>query len=218
MNYNIAKEMMIKNQLRPNQINESYLIDLFQKTSKEFFLPDKIKKFAYIDDEIELLNNRYYLSNLNIAQMLKYSDFNKNDNILHIGALTGYVSVLISKLVKQVYAIEQNQKLYKLLEENINKLKINNIKTLNYKHEEGYKISSSYDVIFIDSVIEEIPINLYTQLRNSNSKIIYLQKINKHLSHGIKLIKNSENMYKKKLFDSFSKSNSLFVEKIEFKF
>ena len=27
-----------------------------------------------------------------------------------------------------------------------------------------------------------------------------------------------QDMYKKKLFDSFSKSNSLFVEKIEFKF
>ena len=77
-----------------------------------------------MDNEIHLIKERYYLSNLQIAKMINYSNFAKSDKVLHIGALTGYVSILISKLVSKVFSIESDNDLFEQLKTNINNNKI----------------------------------------------------------------------------------------------
>ena len=116
MDYIKTRELMVKNQLRPNGISSNKILDLFLSVPKENFLSNEMKPFAYIDNEILINKNAYYLSNLNIAKLIQYSNLNINDNLLHIGSLSGYVTVILSKLVQNVTAIEKNIDLYNLLE------------------------------------------------------------------------------------------------------
>ena len=44
---------------------------------KELFLPEDIKSIAYIDDDIYLNESRYYLSNLQIAQLIQNANLIK---------------------------------------------------------------------------------------------------------------------------------------------
>ena len=57
MNYNEARQLMVDNQIKPNKVNDKKIIDLFQIIEKELFLPEKKQKHAYIDCEIEIVNN-----------------------------------------------------------------------------------------------------------------------------------------------------------------
>ena len=152
MDFSEARKMMVINQLKPNNIKNDAILDLFMNVSKDSFLPDEKRSSAYSDNEIHLIKDRYYLSNLQIAKMINFSNFDKSDKVLHIGALTGYVSMLISKLVSKVIAIESDIDLYDQLIKNIDNNKITNIDTLNSEHEIGYNKFQPYDVIFIDSV------------------------------------------------------------------
>ena len=218
MDFSEARKMMVINQLKPNNIKNDAILDLFMNVSKDSFLPDEKRSFAYSDNEIHLIKDRYYLSNLQIAKMINFSNFDKSDKVLHIGALTGYVSMLISKLVSKVIAIESDIDLYDQLIKNIDNNKITNIDTLNSEHEIGYNKFQPYDVIFIDSVTELIPDDIYMQLNNNHGRLVTIERIDSNLGKGIQVTKNNENYMKKIIFDSFSKSICGFKKNIEFVF
>ena len=87
---------MIENQLRPNKISDPRIISIFHEIEKENFLENDFRGLAYSDVDINLTDNRGYLKNLHIAQLIQYSNITKNDKVLHIGGLTGYVTLILS--------------------------------------------------------------------------------------------------------------------------
>ena len=216
MDFKIAKESMVNNQLRPNKIYEKSLLDLFMTIDKELFLPEDIKSIAYIDDDIYLNESRYYLSNLQIAQLIQNANLKKSDKVLHIGGLSGYVSLILSKMVSKVFIIEKDKNLFETLNNNLKNNNINNITLLNKDHETGYSLAQPYDVIFIDSVVEVIPKNLKDQLISENGRLITIEKVNNNLGKGIKITKNNTSYFKEILFDSLSNLSSIFKKKITF--
>ena len=68
-----ARDLMVENQLRPNKITETTILDLFRNTKKEDFLSEELKKISYSDLDINLDTNRGYLKNLHIAQLIHNS-------------------------------------------------------------------------------------------------------------------------------------------------
>ena len=88
----------------------------------------------------------------------------------------------------------------------------------NFKFVSNCEKEKPYNIIFIDSVIESIPDNLYNQLDDANGKIISIEKINSNLNRGMVIIKNDNNFYKDYIFDSFIKSKVNFELEKRFQF
>ena len=205
MNFEQARGIMVENQLRPNKINKPEILNIFLKIEKEMFLSENLKGIAYSDVDIDLISKRGYLKNLHIAQLLQYSNINKTDNVLHIGALTGYVTCILSKLSNKVIAIENNDELFQQLKNNIDKLKLKNIEIYNDNLKTGFKEESPYSLIFIDNPITNIPNEILDQLSTKRGRIIMIKKISDNLGKGMLIIKNDNNFNKEILFDTFSK-------------
>ena len=104
MNFNFQKtrELMVENQLRPNRIRDVTILNLFKSISKENFIPDNKKHLTYSDTNINLLSSRGYLNNLHLAQLIQFSEITKLDKVLHIGGLTGYLTVIISNICIEI--------------------------------------------------------------------------------------------------------------------
>ena len=217
MNFEIARELMIHNQLKPNNIFNENILDLFNNIDKEVFLPDQKKEMAYIDNYIYLSEKRYYLTNLQIAQLIQSADIYLNNKVLHIGGLTGYVSLILSKLCSHLFVVEEDINFFKILKDNIKKFKISNITLINNANENGYLKEKPYDVIFIDSVIEKISDHLLNQLQNDNGKFITIKKITNNLAKGIKITKSKKSFYEETIFDSLNQLPSIFKKNIKFK-
>ena len=217
MNFEKARISMVENQLRPNKINNSNILNIFNEVAKEQFLSNDLINIAYSDIDINLIKNRGYLKNLHIAQLIKYSDIQKEDNILHIGGLTGYVTLLLSKLCKFVYVVENDKVLLKKLEDNLSKFQINNIQIINNDFKIGYKEKSPYNLIFIDCPSENFSKNILDQLHPNLGRLIMIEKINKEFGKGIRITKNKNNYNQEILFDVFS-NFILYEHRIEFLF
>ena len=126
-NYQKARDLMVENQLRPNKIQDANILDIFKAVPKEVFLHEENRAATYSDLDIHLSGNRGYLKTLHIAQLIKSANIKKNHKILHLGGLTGYVSVLMANLCKEVIVVEPNSKLKSSLEKNIILQNISNI-------------------------------------------------------------------------------------------
>ena len=218
MDYQKARKFMVDNQIRPNNIQNNKILELFSSIEKENYIPEKYKDYAYFDDEINFDNNRSYLPNLHIAQLIQSANLKLNEKVLHIGSLTGYVTTILSNLVKDVVAIESAKDLFSTLERNIKKFNLNNVTPINDNYENGYMKNKPYDVIFIDSVTEFIPEIFYSQLNDSTGRILLIEKINSNLQKGVIITKNNTSYLKEYIFDSLLKSSPLFKLKEKFKF
>jgi len=168
-------------------------------------LHEENRATTYSDLDIHLSGNRGYLKTLHIAQLINSANIKKNHKILHIGGLTGYVSVLMANLCKEVIVIETNSKLKSLMEKNIILQNISNIKIVDGKLDCGFIEESPYDLIFIDNPINHLKDMIKQQLNNELGKIIMIQKVASNLNHAYKIIKSQNNYTKEYLFDVFTK-------------
>ena len=203
-NFEQARILMVKNQLRPNKIKEKVILDLFQSTPKENFVPEDFKTICYSDKDINILNNRGYLKNLHLAQIIHNAYIKKDDNVLHIGGLTGYLSLIIAQLCKKLIIIEEDDKIFLNLKNNLRNYNLNNIEIVKSILEKGYSSLSPYDLIIIDCPLYNFKKELIEQLNPNQGRLIYIEKLSDNLSKAYKLIRKNDTRNIQYLFDVFS--------------
>ena len=203
MNLEKNREVMIENQLRPNKITNSDVLQAFMNTSKEQFISEDKINICYSDQDIFIKDRRGYLKNLHLAQILHFADIKNNEKVLHIGGLTGYLSVLISKLCNKIYVTDNDQSFVDKIIKNFSNNEVTNGKVFKEEFSEGLKSEGLYDLIVIDCPQYNFNLNLLNQV-NVGGRIIYIEKINEELSKAYKMIKFDDNYSKVFLFDVFS--------------
>ena len=200
----IARKNMVINQLRPNKINEENILKIFEKIPKENYLDVSAVKNCYLDKNLDITDKRGYLKNLHLAQIIKYSEISSNDKVLHIGGLTGYFSVLVSSLCKELFVVEENKELFKLLEQNIKNIHTTNINIFNRNLLDGLNDSAPFNIIIIDGPIFKMNDNLKHQLVTNGGRLIYIKKIYDNLGKAYKIVKNEDLYSSEYLFDVMS--------------
>ena len=131
------------------------------------------------------------------------TDIKNDEKVLHIGGLTGYLSVLISKLCNKIYVTDNDQSFVDNIIKNFSNNEITNGKVFKEEFSEGLKSEGLYDLIVIDCPQYNFNLNLLNQV-NMGGRIIYIEKINEELSKAYKMIKYEDNFSKVFLFDVFS--------------
>ena len=203
MNLEKNREVMIENQLRPNKITNNDVLQVFMSTSKEKFISEDKINICYSDQDISIKDQRGYLKNLHLAQILHFAEIKNNEQVLHIGGLTGYLSVLIAKLCNKIYVTDNDQEFVENIINNFKNNEVTNGKVIKEEFSEGLKDEEPYDLIIIDCPQYSFNLDLLSQV-NVGGRIIYIEKINEELSKAYKMIKYEDNFSKVFLFDVFS--------------
>ena len=203
MNLEKNREVMIENQLRPNKITNNDVLQVFMSTSKEKFISEDKINICYSDQDISIKDQRGYLKNLHLAQILHFAEIKNNEKVLHIGGLTGYLSVLIAKLCNKIYVTDNDQEFVENIINNFKNNEVTNGKVIKEEFSEGLKGEEPYDLIIIDCPQYNFNLDLLSQV-NVGGRIIYIEKINEELSKAYKMIKFDDNYSKVFLFDVFS--------------
>lgn len=198
-----SKEVMIENQLRPNKIKDIKILNVFKSVSKENFISESYLNICYSDQDIKVKDTRGYLKNLHLAQILHSAQIKLNEKVLHIGGLTGYLSVMISRLCKEIYVTDNDPDCIKDISKHFDDLKISNGQVYKEKFSIGLLSKKPFDVIIIDCPQYEINLELLEQI-NNHGRIIYIEKINDELSKAYRMTKINDTYNKDFLFDVFS--------------
>ena len=168
--FNIARKNMIHNQLMANNIVEDYILKAFEVIPRENFLPFEKRPKAYLDEDIEIIADRYLIEPRIIGNIIKLSKIKKNHIVMDLACSTGYSSAILSKLSKKVFAIDNKTKLIEQAVSNIKKLNISNIVFLNKNPVNGLK--KKFDIIFIFGGVQYIPANLFDSLKSDGGSLI----------------------------------------------
>ena len=120
MNIEQARFNMIEQQIRPWDVLAADVLDLLMVVKRENFVPDAHKALAFADVELPLPGGASMLAPKIEARLLQDLNLKKHENVLEIGAGSGYMAALLAHkelLVRKVFKVLKAHKEFKALKD-----------------------------------------------------------------------------------------------------
>jgi len=148
MNFEKARFNMIEQQIRPWEVLNQKVLDLFTVVHREDFIPDEYKQLALADTSIPLGHGQVTMTPKVEARLLQCLDIQPNENVLEIGTGCAYLTALLANSASQVVSIDIYPDFTQLAERKLEKYHINNVTLETGDAVNGWE-QSSYDVIVV---------------------------------------------------------------------
>lgn len=165
MNVEQARFNMIEQQIRPWDVSDADVLALLSAVKREDFVPAAHQSMAFVDMEIQLSQGECLLAPRVQARLVQDAAIQKTDNVLEIGAGTGFMTALMAHLAHHVVALEINPELAKLARENLQKAGLNNAEVRQFDGSKGTPAESPFDVIVLGGSVAAVPPALLAQLK-----------------------------------------------------
>ena len=164
MNVEQARFNMIEQQIRPAGVLDTSILDLLGVVRREDFVPEAHRSLAFMDIEIPLPDGQAMLSPKIEARLVESLDLNKQDNVLVVGAGTGYVTALIAHKARRVVALESRPALAAMAKLNLGRAGIGTAEVVQADGLLGYAPQAPYSAILLTGSVHEVPDALLAQL------------------------------------------------------
>lgn len=167
---NGSKKRLIDYWQSSGTIQDKKLIESFKAIPREKFIPEEYTEEAYGDYPLSIGMGQTISQPTTVMLMTEALKLKEGDKVLEVGAGSGYQAAIISKIIGgkgKVITTEIIPELVEFAKKNIKKLKIKNIKIIDYDGSQGYEEEAPYDKIIITAACPEIPKPLIKQLKEN---------------------------------------------------
>ncbi|WNH13112.1 hypothetical protein [Thalassobellus suaedae] len=159
------KDISIKEQLKDKGISNTLLLEAFQNVPEAFFLSENLHPYFYEDVRIEKAIEKTEPRVIVVARMLEELEVKEDDKILITGADSVYVLAVLSKIYKEVYAVETTETYSKWALEVLKNIDINNVYIKTGQLEKGWNDKAPFNAVLSASEFKEIPETIKKQLK-----------------------------------------------------
>ncbi|RLJ06995.1 MAG: protein-L-isoaspartate O-methyltransferase [Candidatus Aenigmatarchaeota archaeon] len=168
----MGSKELIKRLKEEGWLKTPRIIKAFQQIDRSIFLPDELKRFAWVDEPLPIGRGQTISAPHMVARMTELLRPGRQDKVLEVGAGSGYQAAILSKLVKEVITIELEPELAKRARENLKKAGCRNVRVLQGDGSKGYPEEAPYDKIIVTCACPEIPEELVRQLKEGGRIVI----------------------------------------------
>ena len=199
MKVNPKENIVINNQLLPNNITNESVLKLFRLIDKVSFFDEVDKSMANVDDNFFFNEKRFMLKNSIIGKLLNLIVDSNYSNALNVGSGTGFTSAILAQISSFVISLESDKSLHEKEKKNLKIHEIENVKSVNEKLNNGYKNSMPYDLIFINGCLSESPKIFLDQL-DSVGRLVCIESIDFNIKKIVQYFKKSKILERKEYY------------------
>ena len=193
---------MIECQIRTNQVTDAAVLDAFATVPRELFVPAALASCAYIDEAVPLGNGRFLVEPMVTARLVQSLDVKPHHKVLLVGAATGYMAAILSRLAAHVYALESDPALAAQTTQNLHTLGVSNVTVVQEPLERGHARKGPYDVILCDGAVATIPAALSDQLIDGGRIAAVFASTDGTSGQGVLMLKSHGTLSRRVLFDA----------------
>lgn len=157
MNIEQARFNMIEQQIRPWDVLDTDILDLLMVVKRENFVPEAYKALAFVDTSIPLPGGGAMLTPKLEARIVQDVQVKKHENVLLVGAGTGYVAALLAHRARHVTAVEIDPALKAQAEKNLAANGISNVTVELGNGAQGWTNGAPFDVIVFSGALPVLP-------------------------------------------------------------
>ena len=125
-----ARFNMIEQQIRPWDVLNTAILDLYQSMPREAFVSESDQALAFADIELPIGHAQTMMSPKVEARMLQALDISKSAKILEIGTGSGFITACLAKLGQHVTSYEYFDELSNQARQRLHALDIDNVQLI----------------------------------------------------------------------------------------
>jgi protein-L-isoaspartate(D-aspartate) O-methyltransferase len=166
-----ARGRMVDSQIRPNRVVDLRVLSAMRTVPRERFLPPEVQALAYADQDVPLGSERYLMEPMVFARLLQAAKLAENEQVLVVGAGTGYGAAVLAACGCRVTALEEDPALLAIAGAVLPR-EAPGVDLVAGPLASGWLSHSPYDLILIEGAVPEIPPALAGQVRQETGRIL----------------------------------------------
>jgi protein-L-isoaspartate(D-aspartate) O-methyltransferase len=166
---------MVDSQLRPNDVTDPRILKAMGDIARERFVPAALSAVAYMEDCIGLGKGRTLLDARCFGKLLQLAEIRASDRVLDVGCLTGYSTLVSSRLAQHVVGVEEDGELKRVAEKNLAVAGATNVAIVEAPLAQGWPKGAPFDAIVINGAIEVEPNALLDQLADGGRLVVIVR-------------------------------------------
>ena len=165
MNFERARFNMVEQQVRPWEVLDMDVLDVLMAVHREEFVPPAYRGVALSEAVIPLPCGQQMLTPVIEGKVLQAVQVGKGDQVLEIGAGSGYFAALLAARAAFVRTVEIELELAKLAADNLDRAGVHNVIVEEGDGAQGWAKNAPYDVIVVSGGLPLLPQAFLDQLK-----------------------------------------------------
>jgi protein-L-isoaspartate(D-aspartate) O-methyltransferase len=156
-NFAAERDAMVERQIASRGIHEPTILEAFRAVPREEFLSKEYADLAYGDHPLPIEAGQTISQPYIVALMIQAAEMKAGDNVLEVGAGSGYAAAVMSRIAGQVIAIERQPDLVKVAQERMQRLGFDNVRIVEGDGTRGWEPEAPYDAILAAASGSHVP-------------------------------------------------------------
>ncbi|HWM90852.1 MAG TPA: protein-L-isoaspartate(D-aspartate) O-methyltransferase [Thermoanaerobaculia bacterium] len=163
---------MVERQIASRGVRDRRVLDALLTVPREVFVPERLHEFAYDDTPLPIEEEQTISQPYIVALMAEALEIGPDDRVLEVGAGSGYAAAVLSRIAREVYAIERHERLAELARERMERLGYTNVHIIHGDGTLGWPEHAPYDAIAVAAGGPDVPPALQSQLAPGGRLVI----------------------------------------------
>lgn len=153
----LARENMIEQQIRPWEVLDPRVLDVFRQIPRDAFVPAAYAGVAYSDVEIPLEHGEAMMKPVVEGRVLQSLELAGGERVLEIGTGSGFLTACLGRLAGTVDSIDYHADLAERARQRLDRFGIDNVSVRHADALADFKPDVRYDAIAVTGAVDTIP-------------------------------------------------------------
>ncbi|HEU5017260.1 MAG TPA: protein-L-isoaspartate(D-aspartate) O-methyltransferase [Pseudolabrys sp.] len=167
-----ARDRMVKVQIAGRGVRDALVLDAMRRVPREEFVGAGYEEFAYEDGPLPIGEGQTISQPYVVAFMIESAEVKPGENVLEVGAGSGYAAAVMSQIADRVHAIERHPSLVASARERFRKLGYDNVDVRIGDGTHGWPEAAPFDAILVAAGGPIVPRALKDQLATGGRLVI----------------------------------------------
>ncbi|MGC2333125.1 MAG: protein-L-isoaspartate(D-aspartate) O-methyltransferase [Candidatus Acidiferrales bacterium] len=187
---------MVARQIRDRGIRSERVLAAMEAVPRHLFVPAEWTRGAYADEPLPIGQGQTISQPFMVAAMAEALSLAGHERVLEVGCGSGYQAAVLSRLSREVIAVERQPGLAASARERLGRLGYANVIVEDGDGSVGWPASAPYDAILVTAAAPEVPRPLIDQLAEGGRLVIPVggskhQELLRIVKRGDRTIENS---------------------------
>lgn len=179
MNYQRAREVMVRHQIKDRGLSDPRLLDALREVPREEFVPERYRDLSAADTALPIGEDQTISQPYVVALMTDALNLEPGHKILEVGTGSGYQAALLAEMGARVYTIERLDSLRRRAERTLHRLGYDDVHLRTDDGTLGWPEEAPFHGILVTAAGPTIPNNLLDQL-HVGGHLIFPLAVNRH--------------------------------------
>lgn len=166
-----TRERLIS-RLRESGVRNKRVLEVMLNTPRHLFVDEALGSRAYDDTALPIGFGQTISQPYIVARMTEILlETGPCEKVLEIGTGSGYQTAVLAQVASKVYSVERIGALLTKARRRIRSLNLYNVRMKHFDGHMGWRENGPYDVIIVTAAPEEVPAELFAQLKEGGRMI-----------------------------------------------